>query len=202
MTEFLKTKEAITNWLYKHYVENYELIPNESYGHVVNVKGDVDLSEQNLSMIPVKFNHVDGTFYCHDNQLTSLEFGPIHVIGQFYCGYNQLTSLKFSPVYVDRRFSCHHNQLTSLEFCPIHVGGDFSCHHNQLTSLEFCPDHVGSGFYCGENPLLQDIQDITDFKEIYQHHQAIKIRLAKERLAQKLSDQPMISSQSHAKIKI
>lgn len=106
---------------------------------MVNVKGNVDLSNQDLTMIPVKFNQ---------------------------------------------------------------VGGYFLCHRNQLTSLEFCPAHVGGDFYCGHNPLLQKVQDIIDFKEIYQCHQATKIILIKEHLEKKISDQSIVLYQPHSIIKI
>lgn len=178
--KILKTKEDITTWLEEYQVKDYELIPDETYGHVVNVSGAVDLSYQQLIHISVKFAHV----------------------GDFYCDHNQLTSLDFCPTHVDRDFYCDHNQLTSLDFCPTRIGGDFCCDHNQLTSLEFCPVHVGGRFYCGQNYLLQNIQNITKFNEIYQFHQVTKIMLIKERLMQKLSDESMISFPSQSKMKI
>ena len=86
------------------------LIPDEKYGFVVDVNGNVNLFGKYLTTIPVKFNKVSGNFYCY---------------------YNQLTSLEFSPRIVRGNFECSGNQLTSLEFCPQRVGGGFYCADNQ-----------------------------------------------------------------------
>lgn len=181
MMEFLQTKKEITAWLEKHQVKGYKIIPNEKYGYVVNVSGDVDLSHRKLHHILVKFANVGGDFHCYSNKLTSLEFCPAHVGGNFSCSYNK---------------------LTSLAFCPNYVGGDFFCENNQLTSLKFCPTHVGDDFFCECNPLLKEVQDITDFNGIYQRHQETKIKLAKERLERQLSVQALISSKQISRIKI
>ena len=88
MTKFYKDKQQIINWLNKYKVENYTLIPDEQYGFIVNVNGDVDLSDKKLLNIPVKFSKVSGNFYCGYNKLTSLEFSPQTVGGNFSCNYN------------------------------------------------------------------------------------------------------------------
>jgi len=97
----------------------------------LNVKGNIDLSNKNLKVIPFKFKEVDGWFSCNNNQLTSLEGAPTKVGGGFYC-------------------SC--NQLTSLEDAPIEVAGDFYCINNQLKSLEGIPRKIGGMFLCYDNP--------------------------------------------------
>ena len=75
---------------------------NSSY----DVDGDVNLSEMDLTELPMKFGKVHGNFSCSNNKLTSLVGSPIEVNGGFYC-YN--------------------NKLTSLIGCPKYVGGDFWC---------------------------------------------------------------------------
>jgi hypothetical protein len=87
----------------------------------------------------------EGDFYCHNNQLTSLEGSPKEVGGDFDCSSNQLTSLEGSPKEVGGNFDCSSNQLTSLEGSPKEVGGDFDCSSNQLTSLEGSPKEVATG---------------------------------------------------------
>lgn len=82
-----------------------------------------------------------------------------------------------------------------------HVGGSFYCNYNKLTSLEFCPAHVGGSFLCGNNPLLQETQNINDFKEIYQCHQETKILLAKKNLENIINQKPL-SSQEKSKMKV
>ena len=80
--------------------------PDESY----DVIGNVDINEMGLTTkLPIKFNTVSGSFYCIDNQLTSLEGMPEWVGGYFDCSYNQLTSLTGAPKYVGGHFDCSFN---------------------------------------------------------------------------------------------
>ena len=104
MTNFYTDEKQIIDWLDKYKVKNYTLVPDEQYGFVVNVIGDVNLNDKKLFNIPVKFSEVTGIFNCSDNQLTSL---------------------KFCPQIVELNFNCSNNQLTSLEFCSQTVGGSF-----------------------------------------------------------------------------
>ena len=87
---------------------------------LVDVEGDFDCSGSGIkSLMGIRFGSVGGNFYCHNNQLTSLEGAPEKVGGNFYCSYNQLTSLEGAPREVGRGFYCHRNQLTSLEGAPL-----------------------------------------------------------------------------------
>ena len=111
----------------KYNITNYTINSDGS----IDVNGSVNLSMKNLTKLPIKFNKVIGSFYCsYNNQLTSLEYGPIKVGGDFHCHDNKLTSLKGSPKEVGKDFSCYNNQLTSLEYGPIKVGGSFYCINN------------------------------------------------------------------------
>ena len=199
MTNFYKNKRQIINWLEKHKVKSYTLVPDEQYIFIVNVTGAVYLSNKDLTNIPVKFNEVNGDFYCNHNQLTSLEFCPQKVDGNFSCSHNQLTSLEFCPQAVTGIFYCSDNQLTSLEFCPQTVGEKFYCHDNQLTSLEFCPQTVGEKFYCKNNPGLKEIQEITDFKLILLEHKKLLATNLSNKLENELIND---NSKKTAKIKI
>ncbi len=115
--------------------------------------GDINLSGLGLTKLPVKFKEVGGSFYCHNNQLTTLEGAPQKVGGWFDCSNNQLTTLEGAPQKVGGWFDCSNNKLTTLEGCPQKVGGDFYCYNNQLTTLEGCPQIVGGNFYCHNNPV-------------------------------------------------
>ena len=139
------------------------------------VKGNLDLSNMGLTELPdlgtvtvlgsfyCQNNQltslvgapksVGGNFYCSDNQLTSLEHAPKSVGGSFYCEDNQLTSLVGAPKSVGGSFYCFYNQLTSLVGAPKSVDGEFDCSDNQLTSLIGAPESVGWGFYCCNNQL-------------------------------------------------
>jgi hypothetical protein len=106
---------------------------NQSTG-LIDVDGSFDCNRQNLTDFKgVRFGHVNGYFYCHNNQLTSLEGAPQTVGGSF---------------------SCRDNQLTSLVGAPQTVGGAFNCTDNQLTSLEGAPLTVGH-FFCSDNPVSE-----------------------------------------------
>ncbi|MDN7678099.1 hypothetical protein [Burkholderia cenocepacia] len=148
MTNKLKTKEEISQWLDKMKIENYSI--NDDL--TVDVDGRVVLSGRALTRIPVKFNNVSDSFYCSDNQLTSLEGAPEMVYGCFYCYNNQLASLEGCPQVV-RDFFCDGNKLTSLEGGPQIVEAAFSCANNQLTSLKGAPQAVGRSFSCSNNQL-------------------------------------------------
>ena len=139
----------------KYRITNYTINPDGS----IDVDGNVNLSHQKLTKLPLNFNIVTGYFDCSYNQLTNLKGSPKEVGGHFSCSYNQLTSLKGSPKEVGGSFNCYNNQLTSLEGSPKKVGGVFSCSNNQLTSLEGSPKEVGGDFYCSNNPLPKIILD-------------------------------------------
>ncbi len=119
----------------------------------IDVYGNVELNNKNLTKIPFKFRNVRGGFFCYNNKLTSLDGAPNNVGGYFYCNNNQLTSLEGSPNTVGGGFYCNNNQLTSLKGAPNNVGGGFYCNNNQLTSLEGVPNNVGGYFYCNNNQL-------------------------------------------------
>ena len=73
-------------------IKNFQIVDG-----LVNVLGDVDISDRKLTKIPVKFGRVEGDFYCYYNQLATLEGSPQEVGGNFLCENNQLTTLEGSP---------------------------------------------------------------------------------------------------------
>jgi hypothetical protein len=99
---------------------NYTVNPDGS----IDVVGDVNLSFNDLTELPLVFNKVTGYFDCGMNKLTSLKGSPKWVGGYFSCQYNQLTSLEFSPDYVGLWFSCRFNNLTD-NYCDTEIGGRF-----------------------------------------------------------------------------
>jgi hypothetical protein len=116
--------DLIKKWLDEMGVKNY-IINNDM---TIDANGAVDLDYKNLSSFPeyIRFNKVEGSFYCDNNNLTSLRGCPPVVKRGFYCSYNQLTSLEGCPSSVGRNFSCSNNetQFTKEEvekYCK--VGG-------------------------------------------------------------------------------
>ena len=136
-------------------IKNFQIVDGGHFPwklYLVNVDGDVDISNRGLSRIPVKFGRVEGHFNCQNNKLTSLEGAPQSVSRDFDCSYNKLTSLDGSPRSVGRNFYCEYNKLTSLEGAPQSVSRDFDCRNNLLTKLEGAPQNVGY-FNCQNNQL-------------------------------------------------
>jgi len=75
-----------------------------------NVEGLVNLANLKLTKLPLKFNHVSGSFWCEKNQLTTLEGAPKSVGRDFWCYDNQLTSLEGAPRVVGAYFYCRNNK--------------------------------------------------------------------------------------------
>ena len=138
-----------------------------------DVDGYVDLDNNRLTKLPIRFGKVSGNFFCSGNNLTSLEGCPSEVSGDFYCHNNQLSSLKGSPVEVDGSFNCSKNKLTTLEGSPKAVGRDFDCSSNNLTSLEGSPKEVGGDFDCSNNKLY-NFKGISIIKgDIYSYNNPV-----------------------------
>ena len=139
----------------KYAIKNY-IINSDG---TIDVDGDVNLSNERLERLPLKFNNVSGDFDCMDNKLTSLEGAPKEIGGSFDCRYNQLTTLEGAPKIVEGDFYCSFNKLTSLEGAPKEIDGHFYCLNNKLTCLEGAPIKIGGNFSFENNPLPQLIYD-------------------------------------------
>ena len=74
------TKKYIEAWLHTIAVKNYTI--NDDL--TVDVFGYVDISNENLTEIPVQFGKISGYFDCSHNKLTSLKNCPKEVNGSFY----------------------------------------------------------------------------------------------------------------------
>ena len=59
---------------------------------LVDVEGDFNCSGSGIkSLMGIRFGSVGGNFYCHNNQLTSLEGAPREVRGNFYYRENPIS---------------------------------------------------------------------------------------------------------------
>lgn len=148
----LKKKQDIIIWLDKYEVKKYNLRKDPHYGFIVDVGGGVNLSNLNLSDIPVKFGKVKGFFDCSNNELTHLSFAPHCVEHHFNCGNNNLTTLMGGPQSVIGNYFCYRNNLTNLIGSPQATQGNFSCHTNRIESLEGL-GFVGQGIFLSMNKL-------------------------------------------------
>jgi hypothetical protein len=152
--------EDIDSICKKYGITNYTINPDNT----VDVNGDVYLSGEGLTKLPLKFGKVTGNFDCFNNKLTTLEGGPREVTGYFCCNYNQLTTLENGPQEVGGDFYCYNNKLITLEGSPREVTGNFNCNYNKLITLEGSPREVGGDFYCSYNPIYSVYRLFPDHK--------------------------------------
>jgi hypothetical protein len=82
--EKFKEQRQIHDWLYaydKNYDDNRYTISDIG---LIDVVGDVDISERGLTEMPYKFNFVQGQFCCTWNNLISLKNAPDSGTNDFY----------------------------------------------------------------------------------------------------------------------
>jgi hypothetical protein len=123
--------------------------PDADGKYVVNVKGDVVVSNKNLDNLTngtFKFGVVEGKFDCESCNITTLEGSPREV-DTFNCrACRKLTSLAGAPEIVND-FYCGLCSLTSLAGAPKEAA-IFDCREcTNLTNLEGSPEKVGR-FIC------------------------------------------------------
>ena len=111
----------------KYRIENYTINSDGS----IDVNGIVNLHNLGLEKLPIKFNKVNGYFYCN-NKLTSLEGSPVEVNGDFYCRNNYLTSFEYAPKIIRGSFSCSDNNIKTFEYFPSFVKGEFWRTYNPI----------------------------------------------------------------------
>ena len=131
---------------------------------LVDVDGDVDLSDKGLTKLPIKFGRISDTFQCYNNQLTSFDGAPKEVGGNFYCYNNKLTTLEGSPLKVGGNFYCINCKLTSLDGSPKYIGGDFDFGFNQLTSLKGAEETISKNIICTNNNIYK-LDFVPNYKQ-------------------------------------
>ena len=112
---------------------------------------------------------IPGDFYCHDNELDSLEGMPENVLGGVDCEKNNLRDLKGCPLSVGRSFICKNNKITTLEYTPKYIRGDFDASNNRITNLKGIEDslHTLKGkFILSNNPISANISGLLKIKNI------------------------------------
>ena len=101
----------------------------------VDVKHSVYLENKRFkdNKLPIKFGLIEGSFYCSNCGLTTLENAPHTVEGKFDCSKNDLKSLKHCPKNIYDGFYCHQNKILTLDLddVPNFVGGYFNCYRSE-----------------------------------------------------------------------
>ncbi len=139
----------IQNTCKKYNIENYTINKDGS----IDVDGSVNLYDKGLTKLPLKFNRVNGDFWCSENYLTTLEGCPNEVGGTFHCAINKLITLKGCPKIVGGHFTCYNNHLTSLLYGPERVGDSLNCSNNKLLSLVGIPQIIRGNFYINNTSI-------------------------------------------------
>lgn len=120
----------------------------------VYVKEPIYLNDKGLERLPDLSNVVlDASFYCQNNQLSSLRGAPQIVTGGFFAQSNALVTLDGAPTDVGAAFYCQQNRLETLAHAPRRVGSFFDCADNLLTTLDGGPENVGHTYHCARNRL-------------------------------------------------
>lgn len=162
----LKTKSEIENWLNKYRINNYKIQADLT----VNVNGDVNLTNQKLKEIPVKFGKVKGNFDCSKNHLKNLDFAPEIVNGNFYCSYNRLVSLENCPKIIQGNFYCYSNNILKIGLT----------YFNSETSGIIASDFGSNEIFLNEVKKQKSLKEKTELENTlntYENIQSNKKRL-------------------------
>ncbi len=91
-------------------LDYFENLKKEDHQYIINVKGNIHLSNKKLEKIPIQFYHVDNYFDCSSNYLESLKGSPQYVGDYFSCANNKLKSLEYFPEKVNALIFLEKNQ--------------------------------------------------------------------------------------------
>lgn len=148
LKKFNESVNEIDSFCYQYGIRNYTINPDG----IVDVNGDVDISNKMLQEIPIQFGRVTGDFSCYENNLRNLRGAPNYIGGNFDCWDNKLTTLEGGPRIVKGYYGAFNNKLTNLIGSPNTVGGNFYVAQNELTTLQGAPNQVDE-FDCCKNNL-------------------------------------------------
>ncbi len=115
----------------KYNIRNYT-INNDG---TVDVDGNVGLSRNYLTILPLKFGKVSGIFDCSNNQLTTLEGSPKWVGKDFNCGNNEIKSLEGGPEVVLGTYYCYRNRLVNFKGFPEDYDGYINFASNSVDNF-------------------------------------------------------------------
>jgi len=101
----------------------------------------------------VTFFLQESYFYCHNNQLTTLDVSCNTALKSLDCDYNQLTKLDLSCNTALESLYCDNNQLTKLDVSCNTALERFDCNNNQLTKLDVSRNTALKRLSCSNNQL-------------------------------------------------
>ena len=140
--------------------------------HTINSDGSIDIHERvevsrhtckevykslfPLTVLPFKFNVVQGDFIAHSNELESLVNFPKRVEGKLHMPcVGPLTDLEGCPEYVGGDFSFYRETglVKDLVGGPKYIGGDVYVQGGNIASLEGCPEVIYGKLDAGYSQL-------------------------------------------------
>lgn len=134
-------------------IKNYKIDKNKLGDWVVNVKGDVDLSGQDLKRIPVIFGEVKGDFIVDNNpNLISLYNCPASCYN-FSCKNCSLNSLVGGPIEFIGESSIWKMKTPNEKL------GTYDCSGNRLKELKYLPTMINN-LICFDNKVEFTIADV------------------------------------------
>ena len=156
--ETIQSREEINRLLKTHFRIDGKIEYHDDGS--ISVDGNVDLTDNSITHLPVRFRKVDGYFYCDSTNLTSLEGSPQEVGGYFDCGDTKIISLKGGPKKVDGEFFCNRTKITSLDGAPEFVGGDFACGNTPFYEQFLVDENTQiSAVRCLPNQFIEILND-------------------------------------------
>ena len=166
MTATLLTKKSdILFWLEERKITVYNtlfsLLPSNE-GFIIEVADNINLSNFQMTHLPVQFGRVKGKFSCDNCKLETLKGAPHFVGGSFSCSWNRLETLEYAPATVGENFLCHHNMLKNFKHAPVIVPGRLGASVNHIATLEHAPQAMGH-LEIQYNPF-KAIQAYTEFE--------------------------------------
>ena len=137
---------AMELWLKDMGIESYEIDEHL----LINVHGNVNLKNKNLTQLPFKFGSIEGYFDISHNQLMSDYGFPYEVKKYFDCSYNQLE--KIYSMDVKKHANISHNQIKSLAHIEIETSS-LDCSYNQLINLDGVREKM-TYLNCSHNQII------------------------------------------------
>ena len=120
----------------KYRIENYTINTDGS----IDVNGIVNLHNLGLEKLPIKFNKVNGDFFCSYNNLTSFEYAPKIIRGSFSCSDNNIKTFEYFPSFVKGEFWCTYNPIYKVwnlfrDWTKIELLNDFDIFRDEDTDI-------------------------------------------------------------------
>lgn len=117
--------------------------------------GNLNLTDKRIFEFVDLPYEVTGDFTCNSNPLDSLEGCPQIIGGDFICNLNNnLITLEGGPIQVGGNYYAFGNSLKNLVGAPETIYGLFKCSYNHLESLEGAPKEINGLFDCTGNAKI------------------------------------------------